>query len=635
MSDKSNSNLSCRGEDILDKDACSMDMEVLSVADSVSGSSKPGPKSSKVKKSSVEPDDVGSSIKGGKRKDISLLLGTGKSIAPDKRRRCKVVKYPVESDRDSGSEGVSDPEFTMSSGSTSGCKEGRAARLVKRAAVIETEEQRSRKREECRPASPVLSDLDLNSLKRLGIEWLDDIDAARKSSKNLKGGVHKAISTGVLRSKRLIEALVFRLEDKGDVRMRSQVVELTAQLRALKCEKENMAQELDMLRKEIDILRNKISGGALVSDSAATRGGELNVSSRNLCLETGGDVLGEPCNLGALAPKETLDGAVTCTPLPQRSTKATDGIGRLRSEAEEPKGKSSEIHAALANLDASSIGNIDEASIDELIHILVDVRNLRKPDLPPLINPFRDNLTAVLPPDPSIPPKKGRGRPRKNLVRKEQLVLPRVPLVEGVASTSGMDEVSTLQTMVTATSMDWAPVVRRKRNRRKKNNNDMLRPRVTVAPSVGEARSSAPPRVLPVPGRRRPPRSAAVTITVSAENSSYAAVLKKARENIPLAEMGIENSRIRRTVNGGRIIEIPGLDAAEKTDKLAERLRSVLGAEAVIARPSIKGELRILGLDDTVTTEEVISVISDLGKCSISEVKVGVIRPLSSGLVVV
>jgi len=90
----------------------------------------------------------------------------------------------------------------------------------------------TRKKEESRPASPVLSDLDLNSLRKLGIEWLDDIDAARKSSKNLKGGVHKTISSGVVKLKKLIEALVFRLEDKGDVtRMRSQVVELTAQLR--------------------------------------------------------------------------------------------------------------------------------------------------------------------------------------------------------------------------------------------------------------------------------------------------------------------------------------------------------------------------------------------------------------------
>jgi len=74
-----------------------------------------------------------------------------------------------------------------------------------------------------------------------------------------------------------------------------------------------MAQELDTLRREIDILRSKISGGVLVSDSATTRGAEFNVANRNLCLEIGGDV---PGDLGALAPKEILDGAVTCTSLP-------------------------------------------------------------------------------------------------------------------------------------------------------------------------------------------------------------------------------------------------------------------------------------------------------------------------------
>lgn len=58
----------------------------------------------------------------------------------------------------------------------------------------------------------------------------------------------------------------------------------------------------------------------------------------------------------------------------------------------------------------------------------------------------------------------------------------------------------------------------------------------------------------------------------------------------------------------------------------------MLGSEAVVTRPSVKGEIRMVGLDDTASVEEVTSVISDLGGCPITDVKVGAIRLLANGL---
>lgn len=126
-----------------------------------------------------------------------------------------------------------------------------------------------------------------------------------------------------------------------------------------------------------------------------------------------------------------------------------------------------------------------------------------------------------------------------------------------------------------------------------------------------------------------------MTITGSGEGFSYATALKKARDDIPLAELGIEKSRIRRAINGGRIIEILGVNAAEKADKLAEKLSLVLGPEVTISRPCLKGEIRIVGLDDTVSPEEVIAVISELGGCLNTDIKVGSIRMMANGLGVV
>lgn len=79
----------------------------------------------------------------------------------------------------------------------------------------------------------------------------------------------------------------------------------------------------------------------------------------------------------------------------------------------------------------------------------------------------------------------------------------------------------------------------------------------------------------------------------------------------------------RRTINGGRIFEILGSDAANKADLLAIRIREVLGAEAKVGRPFVKGELRIIGLDDSVTPEEVALKISQLGSCNETLIKVG------------
>lgn len=153
----------------------------------------------------------------------------------------------------------------------------------------------------------------------------------------------------------------------------------------------------------------------------------------------------------------------------------------------------------------------------------------------------------------------------------------------------------------------WERVVRRRRRARGNKAFGDLPPRAGSRPATAPVFANAyPPRV-----KRRPPRTAAVTITGLGENFSYATVLKKARESIPLSELGIEKSRIRRTINGGRIIEISGLNAMKKADDLAVRLREVLGPEVIVNRPCVRGEIRVIGLDDTVSSDKVAALISE------------------------
>lgn len=134
---------------------------------------------------------------------------------------------------------------------------------------------------------------------------------------------------------------------------------------------------------------------------------------------------------------------------------------------------------------------------------------------------------------------------------------------------------------------------------------------------------------------RRPPRTAAITIRIKDEDkdkTSYANILKKARDNIPLDKIGVGTTRIRKTAAGNVLIEIPGSTKNEDADRLAEELHRVLDGEAVIARPIVRGELRLFGLDDSINKEEIQEIISTQGKCKKEEVKVGDIKPMRSGL---
>jgi len=94
----------------------------------------------------------------------------------------------------------------------------------------------------------------------------------------------------------------------------------------------------------------------------------------------------------------------------------------------------------------------------------------------------------------------------------------------------------------------------------------------------------------------------------------------------------IDKTRIRKAANGGLLIEILGPEGSGKADALAGKLKEILQDEAKIARPTTKGEIRIIGLDDSVTTEEVKDAIVQYGKCTLENIKVGAIRPMNNGL---
>lgn len=134
---------------------------------------------------------------------------------------------------------------------------------------------------------------------------------------------------------------------------------------------------------------------------------------------------------------------------------------------------------------------------------------------------------------------------------------------------------------------------------------------------------------------RRPPRSSAVTLKISKDKKdkyTYASILAKAREKISLDDLGIDKTRIRRTAGDNILIAIPGLNKQAEADKLAAELTKVLGEDIMVSRPNIMGELRLYGLDDSITVEEIKEVISKHGNCKIQEIRSSNIKGMRNGL---
>lgn len=190
-------------------------------------------------------------------------------------------------------------------------------------------------------------------------------------------------------------------------------------------------------------------------------------------------------------------------------------------------------------------------------------------------------------------------------------------------------------------SDDGATVVRRRGGR---NRVRMARPLVTPASgsSGGGGRGTsgvrAPSRCLPrrpAPARRRrAPRTAAVAIQgdKDKEGCSYSEILSKARQSIALGDLGIDQTRICFGATGGMLIEIHGPDNKLKADQLATRLREIVPEGAKVSRPMKMAELKLIGLDDSTTVEEVEEVVAREGACDRVDVKAGSIQQLRNRL---
>ncbi|XP_039763841.1 uncharacterized protein LOC120636406 [Pararge aegeria] len=180
---------------------------------------------------------------------------------------------------------------------------------------------------------------------------------------------------------------------------------------------------------------------------------------------------------------------------------------------------------------------------------------------------------------------------------------------------------------------------RKKKGRNKKRNRDLIG-KTTLLRSQEQPQQQGRPQLRPqekLERKLRPPRSAAVVLTLQpgAEEKgvTYATVLNEAKKRIVLPDLGITALRFKRAAAGGRILEVPGASSSDKADSLAQKLKEIMSDDVVrVSRPIKSVEMRVSGLDDSVSGEEVVAAIAQLGGCPAEQVRAGDIRSDNTGL---
>jgi len=125
--------------------------------------------------------------------------------------------------------------------------------------------------------------------------------------------------------------------------------------------------------------------------------------------------------------------------------------------------------------------------------------------------------------------------------------------------------------------------------------------------------------------KKKIPRSAVVLIRNDERSEvEYSELLKKAREEINIENLGIIKMRTRRAFNGGIILEIFDENAFEKARLLAEKLQSVFEKHyknTEISCPIKKVNLAFTNIIELPSNEEVISIIARESGCDPSHIR--------------
>lgn len=126
--------------------------------------------------------------------------------------------------------------------------------------------------------------------------------------------------------------------------------------------------------------------------------------------------------------------------------------------------------------------------------------------------------------------------------------------------------------------------------------------------------------------RKQANDSAVITIKCreATDNEERTATYKEAlvsmRGAANLTELGITSTSVRRGRDGGLVIELPNEpEARSKARALVEKVQGSLPVGVRVACPQRMGEIIVVGLDPSVTAEEVLIEVANIGGCHMDE----------------
>lgn len=446
-----------------------------------------------------------------------------------------------------------------------------------------------------------LKGMPIEDLKQLALAWLDHIDQARKSSKNLNGIIIKIMKDRTNSIRDIVCCLAEKATGTGDpIYYKVQNTELKAKIKCMERDEGKWKGERNRLEEEIIALGKK-------NEELEIKLWEM---SRNIRTEVQKDVVTGRLDKEWPVLRPQLQGVQKVIPTVTSGQSAAPETKKGKTISKEQKEEVDNIMKELKRLQVKRI-QIMEGSKgkerDTETETEGEDNGNRK-----IKHKYRSKIiTKSKSKSESESESINRPVTKPTITSNIQIIPPR-----NFASTKEMTGAE--REMVD----EWRTVAGKKGKRRGKikGKGNMQKVREGMASSnLGQTKV------------RKPPRTAAVTITTQ-EGISYAEILRKAREKISLQDVGIEVSKIRKGINGGLIIEIPGNDSTQKANILATKLKDILPEQVKINRPTIKSDIRVSGLDESVTKEEVQQAVANIGECNIAEIRIGEIRWLSNGL---
>lgn len=467
-----------------------------------------------------------------------------------------------------------------------------------------------------------LTDHTAANLAALAMDWIDDVQLIRIKSASIRGVIGKYVKERLELIKECIRAmhnLSLGADDPGQLKLQN--ARLAADYHAAQKENQQLrqaiitsleatAENLKVTTETQKILtrHSKVMRSVGTSPIRDGRPGEnkddvpkkileeiINIKSRISLLES-----------GAHKPDE-LDGSLTMDLLPQRQPRAKPVIKSI----------------------------VELNPLEKVV-----IRTKTNTDLPGLSRGPAPPGGPVGPRDPGIPgdnrgPGPGPGRsggPATGILRSPRPSATPVPEKEEkekIKNRSGdqnKDEDSEHWTVVRK---------KKKKNKKKEDKKDGEGKGATIS-----GKKAAAAQVAPSPKeknaiqilQKKLPKTSVVVIKGKSENFSYADALIKLRKQIPLEEIGINSTKIKKTANGAVLIEVPGADSKGLAEELRSRAATVLGEEAAVSRPEIKGEIRIVGFEESVGVSDITAGIAKAGEYKVSEVSVTPIMPMRNGL---